>query len=135
MILEELRRVTRARTWPVVSGQVLNSDWSADAGETGSTTYQVRVEYQYSVSGRQYRASKAIIGPARSLEKARIKGAELCQSYRRGCELPIAYNSQRPEQSEIADHAQRRINYGMLLIGLVWMTYWTFMAYKTIAGR
>jgi hypothetical protein len=133
VIIGEVCRVSRARIWPTVSGQVLRSDWSAGAGDSGGASYEVQVEYQYSVSGRQYRASETIIRPTLGLDKARKKGAELRQSYPIGRELPIAYNPKRPEQSEIADNTQKMTNYGMILIGLLVIGL-GFVAYSSIGG-
>ncbi len=134
VIVAEMLRVARARLWPIVTGQVLNSDWSAGEGDSGGASYQVQVEYQYSVSGRQYKGLKAIVGPTIGLERARKKGAELRQSYPSGRELPIAYNPKRPEQSEIADDTQQSTNYGMILVGLFLFGVFSFLTYRVIAG-
>ncbi len=134
IILAELLRVFHARTWPTVTGQVLSSHWDASQGDSGTATYDVRIEYQYRVSGCEYRALKCIVGPAWSMAKARQKGAELWLAYPGGREVEIGYNPNRPAQSEIADGAYQRTNYGMLLLGLIWLGFCCFLAYRVVAG-
>ncbi len=131
----ELLRVYHVRTWPTVTGQVLNSHWRADAGDDdrGLGTYDVQIEYQYSVSGCQYSVSKRMIGLAWNMEEAEGKGANLCQSYSVGNRLPIAYSPTRPQESEIAGDTQRQVNHGLVLAGLIGLLF-SLLAYWISAG-
>ncbi len=134
VIVAELRRVTRARTWPTVTGRVLDSSWSAGAGESGSASSEVRVDYEYAVWGQRHTATTVIVTPAMSLERARKKGAEFRRLYPVGRELPIAYNPEQPAQSEMADEAQQATNYGMVLLGVLFFGFFIYLTYWAVAN-
>ncbi len=135
IIVAELRRVSRARLWPTVGGRVLASGWEAGAGESGSATYDVQVEYEYSLYGKAYKGSEHIIGALMDLAKARKKGKEMRGLYPVGRELPIAYNPERPEQSQLADEARRETNYGLVLLGLFFAGPWIVLGSCLVTGQ
>ncbi len=133
VLVAELRRVSRARNWPTAPGRVLTSTWTAGTGESSIGSYDVHVEYEYSVSGSQYRASKRIFGPAWDLEEAEGKGANLCHLYPIGRELEIKYNPKRPAQGQIADDSQKSANYGLILACVVTIGFFMVVACWEIA--
>jgi hypothetical protein len=108
-IFAEIRRFRRTRIWPTVTGQIVDSQVTDD-GET----YHTLVKYHYTLYGSLFAGSANRTGVNGSKKQAE----NLCESYPVGRMLPIAYNPERAEQSEIADDAQRKIKFSVIFFGL-----------------
>ncbi len=127
-IFVELRRLYRVRTWPSVLGQVVGSQ--VIEKDNDGVSYNVNVAYQYKVMGYPHTGSTKIMG---ANSNDREPAEEVCKSYPAGLELPIAYNPERPGESEIADDAQRELKperTGWSAIWVIgWILFWAFVTW------
>ena len=119
MIVEEIRRFSQVRAWPKEVGLILDSRVTIDSTGDGDI-YGVHVEYRYTIDKWPHRGSMDIQDGSIS---SRQQAEELCRSYSSGLALPIAYNPQRAEQSEIADRLQEKLKVGVILQGILLLAF------------
>ncbi len=128
-IFVEIRRVYRVHHWPNVVGQVLSSQ--VTESDNDGRSYNVHVEYQYRVLGYPYTGSENLMSVEANV---RQQAEGLRNSYPVGLRLPITYTPQRPEQSEIADDAQRGIKMGGILWAVAQIAFSVLWTYAITGG-
>ena len=115
------RRAKAALSWPVVPATVLNSEvrkrqqYDGDSS-TGRTTYEPVVNYQYSVLGTLYNASRVSFGEKKTSRK---KAGEIVARYPAGSEVKAHYNPEKVEEAVLETAA--RGSTGNLVFGILFI--------------
>ncbi len=119
VVLREILRVWHVRDWPTVIGRIVVAEQGDDAGAFASGPV-LGLMYEYHVEGSTHTGS---------IELPRLRAGSLTpisdvtDRYFRGRQLRIAYNPRRIAQSEIADDAQRNLDFGAILGGLFFIAF------------
>ena len=115
------RRAKAALGWPVVPATVLSSEvrkrqqYDGDSS-TGRTTYEPVVNYQYSVMGTLYNASRVNFGEKKTSRK---KAGEIVARYPAGSEVNAHYNPEKVEEAVLETAA--RGSTGNLVFGILFI--------------
>lgn len=115
------RRAKAALNWPVTPATVLNTevrkhkDYDGDSS-TGRTTYQPVVNYQYSIMGSLYNASRISFGDQKTSRK---KAGEIIARYPAGTQVNAHYNPEKVEEAVLETAA--RGSTGNLIFGILFI--------------
>ena len=115
------RRAKAALGWPVVPATVLNSEASKRKqyegdSSTGRTNKEPAVNYQYSVMGTLYNASRVSFGEKKTSRK---KAGEIVARYPAGSEVNAHYNPEKVEEAVLETAA--RGSTGNLVFGILFI--------------
>lgn len=104
--LVALKRAKTAQSWPAIPGTVLSSTVvehiSTDSEGSTSTSYEPKVEYQYSVMGQPYTAKRIAFG-ANSFPYN--KAAEIAARYPVGSQVNVHYNPDKVKDATLETNA------------------------------
>ena len=121
--------------WPSVKGKVtlatVNVTSSTDEDGSTSKRYSPRVEYTYSVSGRNHSGSQVVIGSQATYGSR--AGAEAKLTYRSGQQVDVYYNPEKPSQAVLEAGAVGGA-WGTLLIGIVFAVVGAVVIFFNLRG-
>lgn len=93
-----IMRGQQSRSWPSTSGTILQSAidtfQSTDEDGSTSTTYGVRLQYQFSVGGRQYEGSRRAFTNMRTSSYRRTQ--KILDAYPQGGAVTVFYDPDDP---------------------------------------
>lgn len=115
------RKVQEVRTWPSVTGQVIEAGLSRSSSggmETHNTTYGAKITYQYQVKNKVYRASTLKPGGQLELSTTSHAGKKL-KRYGLNQEVTVFYNPQKPEEAYLEKEEEVSVLYGGIGIFLI----------------
>ena len=93
------QRANAASTWPTIQGTIFKSELIRHVTRNSgivSTSYEPKVEYQYSVMGQTYTGKRLAFGTMRVKYE---QGEQLMSRYREAAQVPVYYNPAKPEES------------------------------------
>jgi hypothetical protein len=96
LVFCELRRARATRTWPSVSGRVLESTVEEVTDSEGSA-YRPRVAYAYSVAGEEYSSECVSVGQGTTASRRRAE--QTTQRYPVGSRVAVHHDPSRPSQA------------------------------------
>jgi hypothetical protein len=124
-IAGEVRRMRRARTWPMAAGHIVGSRLVWQAVEQ-QTTWRVHGYYEYRAGGAWQRGGAEV----HVVPGTKGKAERTLENYPPGLGLQIAHNPERIEQSLLADEQRQRLHarkVGLLIvyaaIGVAWVWF------------
>ena len=130
-IYSKLRRERALKEWPHAAASITMSRVANLGGD--STTYGLRVHYQYTVDGTLYHGSGDIAARKKGTRK---DAEELALQDRVGAPLAVVYNPRRHAESQIVDNgrppasgSQLIYPVGAMLIGLIVLLGLVFKGY------
>ncbi len=111
-------KAAQSRVWPTTTGriQTLEFDDSMDA-DGSATTYQVNVEYAYSVRGVKYTSTRIAFGYSAS--PSRQAQLDLFTRLQKASELVVHYNPRQPSES-VLDTGTTPTASRLLMAGIIW---------------
>jgi hypothetical protein len=127
------RRAKAAQAWPTIPGAVLASrvdiHTTTDSEGHTSTTYRPMVDYQYSIMGQEYRASRIAFGANTFNRK---KSDSIIAKYPAGQQVMVHYNPDKPEDAVLEAEVQGGT--ASLIIGIVLMGVGVVLAVISFLG-
>lgn len=125
--LRNLRLAQQSLSWPSVPGQITVSEiQSHNFGELGDAVDFPVVRYSYSVRGVKYEGSRISYGDGDIRNLGLAAATEIVDCYRKGEELSVYYNPDRPSDSVLMFDVGTNV-YTMLRIGIVCLLIGTGM--------
>jgi hypothetical protein len=88
----------QARSWPTVTGQVVESTVDSSRRSSGRTKYSPKVRYAYEVAGRRFENNHVWLNDSKSF-RDRGKASSIVAAYRAGGPATIFYDPADPSRS------------------------------------
>jgi lipopolysaccharide export LptBFGC system permease protein LptF len=127
------RRAAAAQAWPTIPGTVLASrvdiHTSTDSDGHRTTTYKPVVDYQYTIMGQEFRASRIAFG---ANTFSRNKSESIIAMYPPNQPLTVHYNPDKPQDAVLEAEAKGGV--ASLIIGIVLMGVGVVMAVVSFLG-
>jgi len=117
--IDSAKRSVEASNWPSVTGTITNLSLRENSDSDG-TSYEVKVEYHYSVKGRRYTNSRLAFGYAGS--SGRQAHQDILNKLERASSVKVRYNPQHPATSTLSFGIHRSIKF-ILAFAIVWLTF------------
>jgi hypothetical protein len=118
------KQSTIASNWPSVTGTITNLSLEGNSDSDGSTydgsTYEVRVEYSYSVMGRTYTNSRLAFGYGGS--SGRKAHQEIFNKLQQTDTIRVLYNPNDPATSTLSFGIHRSIKL-ILIFAITWLAF------------
>jgi hypothetical protein len=115
------RRSTQAASWPTTRGVLTSLALKENPGSEGST-YEVKVEYTYTVAGKQYRGSCLAFGYMAGSE--REAHAEIHEKLKAAKSVDVRYDPDDPASSTLSFGIHRSIQF-VLAFAITWLAFVT----------
>jgi hypothetical protein len=115
-----INRAKRSTRWPSVLGEIVLSEAKVKADSDGDRHWTA-IQYQYSVNGVHYTASRISFGDldGRSLRRAAV--SETVKKYPPGKRVPVWYDPNDPSQAALAVGPDSRGVYTQFYVGLMFV--------------
>jgi|SRR5579884_3217681 len=113
------RRSTQASNWPTTPGVLTNITLKENSDSDGST-YEVQVEYSYSVAGTVYRGNRLAFGYSAS--SGREAHTEICEKLKAAKSVDVRYDPDDPATSTLSFGIHRSIQF-MLAFAVTWLAF------------
>ena len=119
--LYSLFKTKIALSWPEASGSLKSCELVEDSsGE--STTWRVRVAYDYSVDGHGYSGDRVAFGYSGS--STREEHEAIYEKLNKAATVRVRYNPSKPEESVLGAGVNRS-NLILLVFAIVWLSFTT----------
>ncbi|MEX0717638.1 MAG: DUF3592 domain-containing protein [Planctomycetaceae bacterium] len=115
------RKSTRAAAWPSVSATITKLE-VREISDSESTTYEVKVEYAYTVAGTAYAGSRVAFGYAGS--SGRKAHDEIHRKLREAKGVSVRYDPSAPSVSCLSYGMHRSIQFA-LAFAVAWLLFWS----------
>lgn len=119
-------RSKEAGTWPVAEGRLLSADLKSNSDSEGSTTYQVKVSYQYAVDGMTYTGDRLAFGYGGSSGQSAHQ--DILDKLRSGETVEVRYSPTDPQVSALSFGFHRSMQF-MVAFGVTWLLFTSGMAF------
>jgi hypothetical protein len=113
------RRSTQAANWPVVRGILTNLALKENADSEGPT-YEVQVQYAYTVAGTEYQGSRLAFGYSAS--SGREAHAEIHEKLKVAKGVNVRYDPDDPASSTLSFGIHRSIQF-ILAFAITWLAF------------
>ncbi|MFY2559783.1 DUF3592 domain-containing protein [Corallococcus terminator] len=120
-------RQTQAASWPSVQGTITRSEVES-VRSNKSTTYGLKVAYDYSVDGQRHEGTRHRYASGRS--GVRAYSEELVARYPLGASVPVYYRPGQPSEAVLQvglDSTELFVLMGMLPFNLIALWLWAIM--------
>ena len=117
--LLSMKRSTEAAAWPSTVGTIVWCDLKTDVDSDGDT-HQVKVSYQYSVSGRELTNGRLAFGYTAS--SGREAHEEILDKLKGASTVDVRYDPSDPQNSVLSYGVHRSIQF-MLGFAVAWLLF------------
>lgn len=114
------RRSTQAATWPTVPGSITSVELAERLDSESSTTYEVQVQYTYTVEGLAYQGSRLAFGYTAS--SGRQAHAEIYRRLQAAGTVLVRYDPADPAVSCLSYGVHRSIRI-TLVFAITWLLF------------
>jgi len=118
--IKSAKESAQASSWPSVQGTITNVSLREDSDSDGDTTYEVEVQYNYSVMGQNYTSSRLAFGYAASSVRQRHK--DILDKLERASSVNVRYDPRDPSTSTLSFGIHSSIKL-TLLFNIVWLLF------------
>lgn len=115
-----INQAKRSERWPNASGEIVRSELGIKIDEDGEQ-HRPDIQYQYSVSGAMYKASRISFGELDHRNLKRDTAAETVKKYSVGQRVLVWYDPLDPNQATLVVGADARGSYTQLILGLIFI--------------
>jgi hypothetical protein len=115
-----INRAKRSERWPNASGEIVRSEIRIKIDEDGEQ-HRPDIQYQYSVSGVMYKASRISFGELDHRNLKRDTAAETAKKYSIGQRVLVWYAPLDSNQATLVVGADVRGSYMQLILGLIFI--------------
>ena len=112
------RRSTQAANWPTTPGVLKNL--ALKENNNDGTTYEVQVEYAYTVAGTEYRGNRLAFGYAAS--SGSEAHTEIYEKLKAAKSVEVRYDPDDPATSTLSFGIHRSIQF-MLVFAITWLAF------------
>jgi hypothetical protein len=116
-----INRAKRSERWPNASGEIVRSEIRIKIDEDEGEQHRPDIQYQYSVSGVIYKASRISFGELDHRNLKRDTAAETVKKYSVGQRVLVWYDPLDPNQATLVVGANARGSYTQLILGLIFI--------------
>lgn len=96
----EAAKVDESKRWPLVKGEITYSDTETREMGGGAAGYGPRIEYTYTVHGKEFKSNDIYFGGIRFLSSDSFSlkedAEEICKKYPEGASVDVYYNPRNP---------------------------------------
>jgi Protein of unknown function (DUF3592) len=115
-----INRAKRSKRWPNTEGEIMRSEVKIKIDEDNEQ-HHPDIQYQYSVSGVMYKASRISFGKLDHRNLKRDTAAETVKEYSVGQRILVWYDPLDPNQATLVVGADVRGSYTQLILGLIFI--------------
>ena len=114
------RRSSIAADWPTAPGKVESCSVASNTDSDGGTTYEVKVQYKYSVLGNEYTGTRLAFGYAAS--SGQEAHQQICDKLRNSKSVDVRYDPVDPAVSTLSFGIHRSIQF-MFAFAITWLAF------------
>ena len=114
------RRSSIAADWPVAPGKVETCSVESGSDSDGGTTYEVKVQYKYSVGGNEFTGTRLAFGYAAS--NGQEGHQQICDKLRNAKSIDVRYDPNDPSVSTLSFGIHRSIQF-MVAFAITWLAF------------
>ncbi|MEI8133183.1 MAG: DUF3592 domain-containing protein [Leptolinea sp.] len=131
----QIKKAKAAEAWPTISGLILSSELHENRryntkSHVTNTSYEPRIQYQYSILGQNYLGTSLYIGKSSYSYGAASKKIE---TYPQGAPVVVHYNPADPSKAVLEPKAASGIL--NLVIGIILMVFGPAIALYTLLAH
>lgn len=114
------RRSSVASNWPVASGSIDVCSLETKSDSDGGTTYEVKVQYSYSVHGKHFTGTRLAFGYAAS--SGHEAHEQICHKLKNSKSVDVRYDPTDPSNSTLSFGIHRSIQF-MFAFAITWLDF------------